>query len=489
MVSTRPWLLLSYAWSLDSLGQLADAAAALQNIEPLLKQQGDSEILSGLVTAFKGVQARGQGEVSKASTLIKQGLQQLPKDDSWFRAMILLNLGVTYFVADNFAEAQKVLPDVTKLCQKAGVADPAIAPLYLQAQFLALRGQIDNAIALCQQGINLATERDCLSTYAGVLVKVAMGELLRECNQLESAAQHLSASIERGIQAQQPGVMMGYITLARVLMAQGETQAAWQAIWAAEQCQPWLWPTILSVAACKARLHLAQGNLESAIAWAEDSGLSVDDELRYSFTDRLLCGSELDYLTLARVLLVRGKSAKISEPYLDNAMRLLSRLYDFAKAGGRKARVMEILILQALGWQAYGDIEQALSILEVALNLPHQGNYVRISVDEGQPMMELLRHAASRGINPKYISRLLAAFGAVNKETSATVELLIEPLSDRELEVLRYLATGLSNHASADKLFVSLATVKWHARKIYSKLNVSNRTQAVHQARELGILK
>jgi LuxR family transcriptional regulator, maltose regulon positive regulatory protein len=130
-----------------------------------------------------------------------------------------------------------------------------------------------------------------------------------------------------------------------------------------------------------------------------------------------------------------------------------------------------------------------LNALEVALNLPHQGNYIRIFVDEGEPMMELLRHAASRGINPKYSSRLLAAFGAIKKETSTTVEPLIEPLSDRELEVLRYLATGLSNHAIADKLFVSLATVKWHARKIYSKLNVSNRTQAVHQARELGILK
>jgi LuxR family transcriptional regulator, maltose regulon positive regulatory protein len=193
-------------------------------------------------------------------------------------------------------------------------------------------------------------------------------------------------------------------------------------------------------------------------------------------------------IVLARVLLARGKSAKISEPYLDDAMRLLERLYDFANAGGRKARVMEVLILQALGWQAYGDIERALNVLEVALNILYPGNYIRIFADEGKPMMELLRHAASRGINPKYISRLLAAFGAVEKETSAEVELLIEPLSDRELEVLRYLATGLSNHAIAEKLFVSLATVKWHARKIYSKLNVSNRTQAVHQARELGIL-
>ncbi|OKH47625.1 hypothetical protein NIES2101_23155 [Calothrix sp. HK-06] len=158
-------------------------------------------------------------------------------------------------------------------------------------------------------------------------------------------------------------------------------------------------------------------------------------------------------------------------------------------AGGRKARVMEVLILQALVWQARSNIKQALSALNAAMNIPQQGEYIRIFVDEGQPMMELLRHAASRGINPKYISRLLAVFGIAQEEASIIVEPLIEPLSERELEVLHYLETGLSNQVIAEKLFVSLAAIKWHARNIYSKLNVSNRTQAVHRARELEILK
>lgn len=239
------------------------------------------------------------------------------------------------------------------------------------------------------------------------------------------------------------------------------------------------------VAACKARLHLAQGNLDEAIAWADDSGLGVDDELRYSSCDRLQYGSELDYLTLARVLIARGRLANASERHFDDAMRLLIRLHDFA-TGARKARVMEVLMLQSLIWQARGDLERALSVLDVALNIPPKGDYIRLFVDEGKPMIELLLDAASRGIDPKYVSRLLAAFGRI---IIPAIQPLIEPLSERQLEILRYLETGFSNQAIADKLFVSLAAVKWHARNIYGKLNVSNRTQAVHRARELGILK
>jgi len=497
LVWTRPWLSLCLAWALFSSSQFEAAVVAVQNIEQLLKQQeqgspvANTKMLWGIVTAIKGMQARQRGEMTESITFMEQALQLVPQNDSWLRAMIVLNLGVTYFVADNFESAKPVLDEATRIGQVTGIADPAIAGLYLQAQFQALRGQMDKASALCQKGVNLATERGWLATYAGVLVQVAMGELLREQNQLEAAAQHLTESIQRGIQAGQPGVMMGYITLARVRQAQGDTQGAWEAIRAAEQLPIWLWPTILSVAACKARLHLAQGNLDAAIAWAEDSGLGVDDELRYTFTDQHPCGSELDYLTLARVLIARGRSANAAESHLDDAMRLLIRLYDFAKSGQRDARVMEVLILQALVWQVHGELDRSLSLLEQALEI-HCRDYIRLFVDEGKPMAELLRQAASRRIHSKYVSHLLAAFVPVEKKVATTVSLrkqpLIEPLSERELEVLRYLAMGLSNQVIAEQLFLSLAAVKWHARNIYGKLNVSNRTQAVTRARELGIL-
>lgn len=487
LIWQSPWLSLAYAWALFSSSQFTAAGVAVENIEHLLKQQQydlsspNTEMLWGLVAAFKGMQARQRGETSEAIALMEKALQLLPQDESWLRATIVLNLGVTYFVSDNFERAQPVLVEATKIGYNKSIPDPAIAGLYLQAQFYALRGRLDEAIRLCQQGFDLAQKRNWLATYAGVLVQVALADLLREQNQLQAALQHLTESIERGKIAQQPGVMMGYITLARVHLATGNIKAARDAIQAAEQCQTWLWPTILSVSACKARWHLAQGNLDAAIAWVEDSGLGVDDDLRYSFTDCHPCGSELDYLTLARVLIACGKSE-----YLDDAMRLLKRLHDFAAAGGRKARVMEVLMLQALVWQTRGEIERALNLLSQALAIPQKGDYIRLFVDEGEPIAQLLRLGISRRIYPQYANRLVEAFG---KEVSAQVGLLIEPLSERELEVLHYIASGLSNQAIADQLFVSLATAKWHARNIYGKLNASNRTMAVAKARELGILE
>jgi LuxR family maltose regulon positive regulatory protein len=525
LVWSRPWLLLAYAWVLYSSSQFAAAATAVERLEQLLHQADctppNSEKLWGIITAFKGMQARQQGAMAESVSLMELALQQLPPEDSWLRAMILLNLGVTYFVADEFALAARLLPDVARIGRIRGMADPAIAGLYLQGQFLALRGRIDEAIAFCQQGFDLAKERGWLATYAGVLVQVALADLLRERNQLEAAAHHLTAGIHRGLQTRQPGVMMGYITLARVRLAQGDRHAAWEALRAADQCQPWLWSTMLSVSACRARLALAEGDLDTAIAWVEQSGLHIDGELHYSTTEQHPIGSELDYLTLARVLIARGRSTASDRSQqqsddrsanLDRAMHLLKRLEQFATAGERSARVMEVLILQALVWQARGDRARAVEVLHQAVRLPHQAGYIRLFVDEGPPMLQLLHYAASHGLELRRVRDLLSAFEQ-DEPNSAQADVqtlipaasktavsphqplaeplsdaLIEPLSDRELEVLQHLATGQPNQAIADRLIVSLATVKWHARNIYGKLNVRNRTQAVAKARALGIL-
>jgi LuxR family maltose regulon positive regulatory protein len=492
LTHTRPWLLVAKAWTTFNSSQFTNAIATVQMLEQWLNQNNpateNSDQLWGLVAALKGAQARQRGNTTESIAFLEKALQLLPQNNSWLRSLILLNLGVTYFVADNYEAAKRLLPEVSRIGQVRGMADPAIAGLYLQAQFLALRGRMDEATSLCQQGLELATERRWLATYAGVLVQVALADLLREQNQLEAAAQHLTQSIDRAIQNQQPGLMMGYITLARVRQAQGDFQAAWAAIHAAEHCQLWLWPTILSVEVCKVRLHLAEGNVDGAIAWAERSGLSVEGELHYSATEQFLGSSELDSLTYARVLFVYGQQKSLPS-HLQDALRLLTRLYEFTKTGGRTIRMMETLLLQALVLQTQGDRERALNSLNQALSIPRHGNYIRLFLDEGKPMAELLQHAIPKNIHSREVNGLLAAFGSVKvKEKTASIQPLIEPLSDRELEVLHYLAMGMSNQAIANQLFVSLAAVKWHARNIYGKLEVNNRTQAVARARELRIL-
>lgn len=150
---------------------------------------------------------------------------------------------------------------------------------------------------------------------------------------------------------------------------------------------------------------------------------------------------------------------------------------------------MEALLLQALGLQAQEELDRSLDALNRALNIPHQGHYIRLFLDEGKPMAELLQLAVSKKIHWDEAKRLLRIFDSVQKNTTIANQPLIEPLSGRELEVLQYLATGLLNQAIADQLLVSLAAVKWHARNIYGKLEVNNRTQAVARARELGRLE
>lgn len=150
--------------------------------------------------------------------------------------------------------------------------------------------------------------------------------------------------------------------------------------------------------------------------------------------------------------------------------------------------LIETLLLRALAFQAKKDLSQALISLEQALTLAQPEGHVRVFVNEGVPMVELLRRAGSHGIAPQFVSRLLSGFNQIPEGKEATDQPLIEPLSRRELEVLRLLADGLSNIEIADRLVITVGTVKAHTASIYGKLNVNNRIQAAARARELNLL-
>ena len=215
--------------------------------------------------------------------------------------------------------------------------------------------------------------------------------------------------------------------------------------------------------------------------------MSAHDDLSYL--------REFEHVTLARVLLARYKSKREESPMLE-AMSLLERLLQAAEACGRMGSVIEILVLQGLTLEAQGDIPAALVPLERALALAEPEGYVRIFLDEGRPMAQLLSEAATRGIMPDYTGKLLAAFdaeGRIDPDDSpplATLasQPLVEPLSDRELEVLRLIAQGLSNREISERLFLAVITVKGHNRNIFRKLQVRRRTEAVARARELDLL-
>jgi LuxR family maltose regulon positive regulatory protein len=242
-------------------------------------------------------------------------------------------------------------------------------------------------------------------------------------------------------------------------------------------------PILQPVEALKARVYLKQGRPEKAQAWARERGLLVTDEVNFL--------GEFEYLTLARVRLVEHSFEGVSE--------LLERLLTLAETQKRTGSVMNILLTQALAHQAQGNRVQAIAALERALKSAEPEGFIRLFVDEGPPMAQLLSEAAARGIMPDYVARLLAAFPGAAQDAARTTTppaavtrsgpaSLIEPLSRRELEILALIAQGLSNREIGERLFLALDTVKGHNRRIFEKLQVQSRTEAIARARELGLL-
>ena len=240
-------------------------------------------------------------------------------------------------------------------------------------------------------------------------------------------------------------------------------------------------PDLRPIAALKAHIYLKQGRLNKARAWAAEGGLSLADEASYLH--------EFEHLTLARL--------ELANP-LVNA--LLVRQLRAAEAQKRRGSALDILLVQALAYAAQGSRPQALTALEGALVLAEPEGYLRIFVDEGEPLRLLiadyrasLEKQISAGAQAQlaYTGKLLAAFTPTNDRPPAIKNQqseMIEPLSERELEVLRLVALGLSNRAISERLYLALNTVKGHNQKIFDKLQVQSRTEAVARARQLGLL-
>ena len=230
------------------------------------------------------------------------------------------------------------------------------------------------------------------------------------------------------------------------------------------------------ISAWQIRIWLAEGKLDVATQWLAERDLSLDGEIPFIH--------EADYVAMARVLLAQGRLAKATE--------LLIRLQGVAEGGGRYLRVIELLLLQALTAHANADLPRALNLLEQALHLGEPRGIIRTFVDEGPALAQLLYEAIKHELSPEYVQRIIAAFPTVMPEPiaerSSQENEWIEPLTDRELEILQLVAEGLSNQEVSKQLYLSANTVKTHLRNLYGKLGVNSRTQAVAKARGLGIV-
>ena len=331
-----------------------------------------------------------------------------------------------------------------------------------------------------KQALQLATAQGESILQGTADLYLGLSELYHEQGDYENAKQHLHKSEALGQQVALPHwpYRLCFVQ-ARIKQSQGDLNSTFDLLNEAERLYYSMpTPDVRPIAALKTRVWIKQGKLQEALTWVREQDLSIDDELSYL--------REFEHITLARVLIAQYRNTPVDSS-IQEAIGLLERLLQAAEAGERLGSVIEILLLQALARQAQDDTSAAIAPLQRALTLAAPEGYVRLFIDEGPLMASLLSEAITRGVVPDYTSSLLAAipkFSAI----STTQSTMIEPLSQRELEVLNLVAQGLSNREISERLFLALSTVKTHNQKIFGKLQVQRRTEAVARARELGLL-
>ncbi len=387
-----------------------------------------------------------------------------------------MNLGSVYLLSGEIEEAGQTFDQALQVAHVNNNPSLILTIRCNQAKLLAAQGQLRLAAATYQLVLEASAESRGRGLPEEASAYLGLGEIRRECNALTPALEMMTRSLELANLIGEMSILStGSMILARVKYAQGETDQAFEVLQQAEQRVPIPLYTAQLVA-CRARLWMAQREVTRAAAWGQACGLTPEDQPSYQ--------REWEYLTLVRLLLVQHRA--------DETITLLRRLLSMAEKGRRTGSMIEILMLHALAHQALGQTQQALFQLTQALQLAQAHGYARLFLDEGPSLVALLHQAAAQQMVPGYAHALLAQFP--DTMASSAVEERIElplrmaPLSEREREVLRLVAAGLSNQETAAHLSVTAGAVKKHLSNIYLKLGVSSRTQALARTRELDLL-
>jgi LuxR family maltose regulon positive regulatory protein len=462
----RPWLGIACAWAQFYMGRLDTVQSQLHNIEAGLQDIDDAQGLAGHIAAIRCYVAAVKGKMSQAKLVADEALRLLPEGDQAMRGFVIaLQSTILRWSGDLEAAAQASAQavSISRAAQDSRVTMEALA---IHGALLHTQGQMQEAFALCREALLLAGE--CARQQGRQPPVVAsvhrlVSRILYEWNDLEGALRHARQGV--ALSEEWGGVedlAFAYMGLARVLQATGDVQGALGAIQKGRQKAGVFssWFGNYS-AAHHARLWLAQGNQAAAMRWAQESGLSPDDEPGFQYI--------WEYSVLARVLTTQGTP--------DRALILLGKLLKVVDTAGAGLQVIENLILQALALQEKGDKEQALTALARALSLAEPEGLMRTFIDEGAPIGELLREAVRRGIAAQYTAKLLAVLDGETEQrgpgtpemSSASAQIVrreplqeswVEPLSDREQEVLRLLSTLLPVTEIAQELFISRHTVR-----------------------------
>ena len=489
IIHFRPVLNVGYAWALLDRGELEAGEARLWDVEQCLEKDASETVvvdeeefrfLPATIATARAYHALAVGNVSGTMIFTRQALDFLPEDEYLRRGTPAALLSLASWTDGDLETADQALVNAMASYKKAGNILYAITGTYPIVDIRITMGQLRQAFDVCQQAIQLAEGQADFVRWGVVDVYSATGDLYREMNDFEAAEDHLLKASGLGEKSQVPRWRYRWcLAQARLKELQGDLDAAFSLLEEAEaNYRRGPMPDVRPVSTLTTRIFIKQNRLSEALGWVREQNLSSNDDLCFL--------REFDHITLARVLLAQYKKDQQNES-LSDAISLLERLLKEAEKANRMGSMIEIRILLALFYEAQSDIPSAIESLEPALRFAEPEGYIRTFVDEGDSMDRLLAEANARGIIPEYVGKLLGAFGNTERKV-LTEQPLIEPLSEREREILMLIATGLKNKEIAEQMVISLNTVLYHTKNIYNKLGVNRRTQAILKAQEIKLV-
>ncbi|HEV3485454.1 MAG TPA: LuxR C-terminal-related transcriptional regulator [Vicinamibacterales bacterium] len=503
VVRNRPVLSMGYAWGLLNSGELEAAEPRLRDVERWLQTIAEAterpeataqmavsdearfRSLPAELAAARVYLAQALGDPPGSLEHAKRALELVPEGDHERRATGTALLALALWGRGELEAAHRTFAEALAGMRATGHDLDAIRGTFVLGDIRVAQGRLREAANIYERGLQLASDAAYSAAAETDELYLGLSELHREWNDLAAATRQLEAITKSAERAAHKGNKLRWGTaMARVCEARGDLDGALDRLDEAERYErrdPL--PRVRPIPAMKARIRIAQGRTDVAMNWVGKAKLAVDDDLSYL--------REFEHVTLARVLIAQHGAAG-DRRFVNDAVRLLERLRSAAETGGRRGSVIEILVLHALAQHALGNLRGALESLTQALTLAEPDGYLRVFMDEGTRMRELLRHAISRGLAGAYTRRVLAALDAppqpVAPSCGSTVAGLVQPLTTREHEVLRLIAAGLRNQEIAEHLSISAATVKRHIANAYGKLGVGHRTEALARATELKLL-
>jgi LuxR family maltose regulon positive regulatory protein len=498
-VRSRPGLCLAMAMSELNLDHLESAERLLAHAERAFDHHGreppELQIptsggmvaqVSAAIALLRAELAYDRADPDAVATFARAALAHMAEHEHGPRLFARSLLVGADWMTGRVVDTEPAFAELLAEGRAAPAAYPVLRTCFMLGLVQQAQGKLGAALRTYREGLRLATEGDWFSVYHAGEAHVGIAQVLYQRNQLEEALQHATQGVECCRQViELTELDIALVALAWVRQAMGDPDGALEAM--EEACRTYSRPDVVALAypawSERARLQLTLGRVEEAARWTREQGLTEHDEVSYL--------REGDHLVLARVLLAQP----------DRALGLLERLDALAASQGRTGSLIQIRALRALALQAADEHQGALTLLAETLELAGPDGHVRVFADEGPPMAALLRSllgtrrraraAAGAGAGTEHLHRVIQAFQpttAPADSTARTVGGLIEPLTDRELEVLRLLAAGRRNRDIAAELVVTLETVKKHTSHIFDKLGAANRTEAVAHARRLGLI-